>query len=155
MGGGRGFHAGAGGSGHGGDVDFAGQQARCRERQERQLDGGGETPGIGYLFRRLDLVALPLRQSVDVSVLLIPEVLRQVDDLEPFRFGMGFPECLALPVGAAQEKDIDPAEIEFAAEMQVGISDQAAVDFPKGVPGVAFRVDEDQFHLRVEDQEAD
>ena len=143
------FDAGTGTAGNSRDVDVALEQTFRRERQQGQLDGGGETAGIGHFLRALNPGFLPLRKAIDIAFPLVAVILRQVDHLQAFRLLMAFPEARAFAVGAAEEQDIGLAKVHAVGEMQVRISPEAFMDQGKGFPGMAFRMHERNGHGRM------
>ena len=121
-------------------VNLAVQEAGLRQRQERQLDGGGKASRIGHFRRTGDAVALEFRKTIHIAVGLVPEILGEVHDLQPFRAGMLLPERAALPVRGAQEKDVDTAEVHDVREYEVRIPDKTGMMVRHGLPYLALRM---------------
>ena len=155
MGRGRGLHAGAGRTGDGRDVHLVFEQPRCGQRQQRQLDRGGETARIGHAAGLPDALAVHLRESVDEPFGLVAEILREVDDPQPFGQLLFRHPRTALSVRRAEEDDVDRREVVLRAEVHRCFALQPAVDLREEVPGVGGAVYEGDLDLRVVHQQAD
>ena len=138
----RGFHPRAGRARDGRDVHVVLQQPRGRQRQQRQLDRRGEAPRVGDAPRLADAVALPLRKSVDESVVLVAEVLRQVNDPQPLGNLVLRKPCAALPVCRAEEDDIDLVQVVRLAEAHLRVALKPAVHLREAVAGIRRAVHE-------------
>ena len=152
---GRGLDAGAGGAGDGLHVHVAPEEAGLRQRQERQLDGRREAARIGHFLRAQDPVPVQLRESIDIAVGFVAEVLGQVHDLEPCRAGMFLPEGAALAMGGTQEKDINPFQVDDVGKDEVGVAHEAGVVFRHGLPRLALGMDPGDFGRRMVHQQPD
>ena len=155
MGGGAGLDAGAGGTGDGLQVNLTLEEAGLRQRQKRQLDGGRKASRVGHLRRSGDAVALELRKPIDIAVGLVPEILGQVHDLEPFRARMLLPERAALPVRGTKEKDVDTVQVHDVREYEVRIADEAGMVLRHGLAHLALRMDPGNLRRRMVHQQAD
>lgn len=142
MGRGRRFHPRTRRTRDGRRVHFLPQQSLTGQRQQRQLDRRGETAGIGHAPRRTDAVAVQFGKSVDEALRLVAEILRQIDDPQPFGQGVRREELAAPAVRRAEEQHVDRPQIVFRRETQVGLAQQPAVHVAEGVARVAVAVDE-------------
>ena len=147
------FDAGTGRAGYSGDMHGVVQQSCGGKRQQAQLDRRREAAGIGDFGSLLDLVPLPFRKAIDIAFGLVPVVLGQVNDFQVPGTGMFRPECAASAVPSAEEKHVDVCEVVFAAEYQIRIAEQSAVNMMYGRACVALRVDKSDLDGRVEDQQ--
>ena len=142
MGRGRRFHPRTRRTRDGRHVHLLPQQPRAGQRQQRQLDRRGEAAGIGHAPRRTDAVAVQFGKSVDEALRLVAEILRQIDDPQPFGQGVRREELAAPAVRRAEEQHVDRPQIVFRRETQVGLAQQPAVHVAEGVARVAVAVDE-------------
>ena len=157
MGGGAGLLACSCTAGNGVHAYIAGDESHLGGRQEAQLDTSSKTSGVGHVLCLADLLAVELRQTVDIVVVgsREAEILRQVDDLHVRGNGMLFQEGLALAVSEAEKHYVDLVEGHIAGEAQVGLAIQPFVYVGQQVAGIALAVHEADGGLRMVQQQAD
>ena len=100
-----------------------------------------------------DLFPLPLGQAIYITVMLIPEILGKIDDFQSGRTGMFCPESAAFPVTGAKEYHIHRVQRRIRAEMKIRITEQAGVDRPKRIAGIAGGLHEDDLRLGMIQQD--
>ena len=136
-------------------MHVAAEEAGLRQRQERQLDGRREAARIGDFRRALDAVALQFRETIDIAVGFVPEILGQVHDLEPFRAGMFLPEGAALAMGGTKEENVDAFQVHDVREHEVRVTHEAGVVLRHGLSHLALRMDPGDLGRRMVHQQPD
>ena len=133
----------------GSDIDPVLQQPTGRQRKQGQLYGSGEAAGIGYELCPGNLLALQLRQSIDIALALIPVVLGQVNHLQPLRSLVFSPIRRAFAVSAAEEDHVRAFQRGIRAELQIAVAVEARMHFPDLPAGAAGGLREADLHIRV------
>ena len=125
--------------------------------EKAQLDAGGKAAGVGHVLGRAGGAAVQLGQAVDEVVIVALEAVvhREVDDLQVFGYVVALEELARVAVGGAEEEHIDLVQRELVGEGQVCLAIEAFVYVGYLVAGVARAVDEDDFRLRVVQEQAD
>lgn len=144
MGGGRGFDSCSRGTRDGVDTDIALQQSGIGQRQQAELDAGGEAAGIGHVLRTENGGAVELWQTVNIVVAFCgqTEVLREVDDANVGRNIVVGQELGALAMTETEIDDINVLKREFVGEAHVGFSIKPFMYVGDEIAGVALAVDE-------------
>ena len=96
-------------------------------------------------------------QTVDevVVVALQTVVHREVDDFQVLGDVVAFHELACVAVGGAEEEHVNLVQRQLVGKGQVGLAVQTFVYVGYFVSGVARTVDEDDFRLRVVQQQTD
>lgn len=140
---GSGLHTGTGASGHGGDAYLAvGEQSGSRQREQRELQGGGEATGIGHGVGPGYEVAVHLGQTVDVALAAVAVILGEIYYLQSGRTCMTLPEFPALAMGRAEEEDVDILKGMGVGESEPGVAEQVGMYGRHRLPGMAGGVHE-------------
>ena len=141
------LHAGAGAARNGVHADVALKQSGFRQRQQSELNAGGEATGVGDVLRAANQVAVQLRQAIDIVIVLSgkAEVLGEVNDADVGGNVVFGKELSAFAVTKAEEDHIHVLKGEFVGEAQVSLSVESFVDIGEQVARVAFAVDENDF----------
>ena len=149
MGGGRGFDSCSRGTRDGVDADVALQQSGIGQRQQAELDAGGEAAGIGHVLRTEDGGAVELWQTVNIVVAFCgqAEVLREVDDANVGRNIVVGQELGALAMTETEIDDINVLKREFVGEAHIGFSIKPFMHIGDEIASVALAVDENDFSL--------
>lgn len=149
MGGGRGFDSCSRGTRDGVDTDVALQQSGIGQRQQAELDAGGEAAGIGHVLRTENGGAIELWQTVNIVVAFCgqTEVLREVDDANVGRNIVVGQELGALAMTETEIDDINVLKREFVGEAHIGFSIKPFMHVGDEIAGVALAVDENDFSL--------
>ena len=97
------------------------------------------------------------KQAVDEVVVVALEAVvhREVNDLQVFGHVVALEELARVAVGGAEEEHVDLVQRELVGEGQVCLAIEAFVYVGYLVAGVARAVDEDDFRLRVVQEQAD
>lgn len=144
MGGGRGFDSCSRGTRDGVDADVALQQSGIGQRQQAELDAGGEAAGIGHVLRTENGGAVELWQTVNIVVAFCgqTEVLREVDDANVGRNIVVGQELGALAMTETEIDDINVLKREFVGEAHIGFSIKPFMHVGDEIASVALAVDE-------------
>src|SRR5690554_2412880 len=158
----------AGGPGNGVDVNVVTQQVLRRQRKQCQHDGSGETARVGHVVGRFDLFAVLFTKAEYklpvAKARLVSEVIAQVDDLALRGELVFLQKCTGQPMPQAEEDHVgfikgvgkhqvglpDQVSMHFGdrcagggaaddrLDMYVGVAEQDAKQFARGVPGTAY-----------------
>ena len=125
--------------------------------KQAQLDAGGEAAGIGHVLGRAGGATVQLGKAVDEVVVVALEAVvhREVDDFQVFGHVVALQELARVAMGGAEEEHVDVVQRELVGEGQVGFAVETFVHVGYLVAGVARAVDEDDFRLRMVQQQAD
>ena len=98
-----------------------------------------------------------LGKAVDEVVVVALEAVvhREVDDFQVFGYVVALQELARVAMGGAEEEHVDIVQRELVGEGQVGFAVETFVHVGYLVAGVARAVDEDDFRLRMVQQQAD
>ena len=125
--------------------------------KQAQLDAGSEAAGVGYVLGRAGGATVQLGKAVDEVVVVALEAVvhREVDDFQVFGHVVALQELARVAMGGAEEEHVDVVQRELVGEGQVGFAVETFVHVGYLVAGVARAVDEDDFRLRMVQQQAD
>ena len=112
------LHAGTGAARDGIHADVALKQSGFRQRQQPELNAGGEATGVGDVLRAANQVAVQLRQAIDIVIVLSgkAEVLGEVNDADVGGNIVLGKELSAFAVTKAEEDHIHVLKGEFVGE---------------------------------------
>ena len=113
--------------------------------------------GVHHVLGRAGGATVQLGKAVDEVVVVALEAVvhREVDDFQVFGHVVALQELARVAMGGAEEEHVDVVQRELVGEGQVGFAVETFVHVGYLVAGVARAVDEDDFRLRMVQQQAD
>ena len=135
------------------DVHLVAEQLGRGKRQQRQLNGCSKATWVGNASSLANLLALHLCQSVDKTIVLVAEVLRQVDNLQVGRHLVLLHKLGTRTVSRAEKQHVDGLQVVLRRKAKVALAIEPSVHLAHKVARVACRVNECNLHLRMVDEQ--
>ena len=127
------------------------------QRKQSQLDAGGEATGISYVTGLADSTAVQFGQAVDevVAFGLQAVVHGEIHYFQSFRQVVAVHELARVAVGSAEEEAVYLVQWQTVGKAQVCFAVEPLVHVGHAVACITGAVDEDDFSLRMIDEQAD
>lgn len=101
------------------------------------MDCGCEATWVGDFVGRSDPFAVKFRQTVDIPLAFVSEVLGEVNYFKIFRGFVFRPEFGTEPMSGTKEDHIDKVEGVFRSEDEVSVPLETGMNFIHTLSGVA------------------